>query len=130
MFLAWMFLVLQAEQTVTGIVFNLFIVGLTSMSYRAILGITDVPPQAPMFSAVKIPVLGDIPFIGPILFQQNIFVYLVFLVVLAAGFVLYRTKLGLSIRAAGEHPRAADTAGINVNRLRFGCLLFSGLTRV
>ncbi len=126
-FLGWMYVYVQGEQMVVGIVFNLFAAGFTSFTYRAALGITTVPPQAPMFKEIEIPFLKDIPVLGQILFQHNIFVYLVVLMVIISGVILYRTKLGLAIRAVGEHPRATDTAGINVNRTRFLCMAFAGV---
>jgi simple sugar transport system permease protein len=71
-------------------------------------------------------VLGDIPFIGEALFQHIPLVYLAFLLVPLAHFVLFRTSWGLSLRSVGEHPRAADTVGINVLRTRYMCVLISG----
>jgi simple sugar transport system permease protein len=125
-FLAWMYVYVQGDQMVVGIVFNIFAAGFTSFTNRAALGITVLPAQAPMFKALKIPFLSDIPVLGPILFEHNIFVYIIILMVFVLGIVIYRTKLGLAIRAAGEHPRAADTAGINVNRTRFLVMVFAG----
>lgn len=126
-FLGWMYVFVQGEQMVVGIVFNLFAAGFSSFTYRAVLGITTLPPQAPMFKEIEIPFLSDIPVLGPILFQHNVFVYLVVFMVVICGVIIYRTKLGLAIRAVGEHPKATDTAGINVNRTRFLCMTFAGI---
>jgi general nucleoside transport system permease protein len=123
LFLAWMYVDVQADQVVVGIVFNIFALGLTSMVYRAAMGVTTVPPSVPMFRTVQIPVLSDILIIGRIFFQHNIFVYIVIVLAVIGGIILYRTKLGLAIRAVGEHPRAADTAGISVSRIRYLCMI-------
>jgi simple sugar transport system permease protein len=71
--------------------------------------------------------LSNIPFVGPILFQQNIIVYVGLLLLVAINFLLFRTRLGLRLRAVGENPQAADTAGINVYVLRYGAVIASGL---
>lgn len=128
LFLAWMFININADQTVVGIVFNILATGLTSLGYRAALGVTTVPPRAEMFSALDIPLLSDIPVIGPILFQHHVFVYIVIGVTIVMGIVLYRTKFGLKIRAVGEHPRAADTAGVTVTRMRYIAMIIGGAT--
>jgi len=128
LFLAWMFISVRADQVVVGIIFNIFVVGLTSLGYRAAFGIPTVSPQARMFTSLDIPVLSDIPILGPILFQHHILVYLTLLLVIVSGVILYRTKLGLKIRAVGEYPKAADTAGISVARIRYLCMIIGGAT--
>ncbi len=80
-----------------------------------------------MLSAVKIPVLGDIPFFGPILFDQTVLVYLTYLAVAVVTFVLFQTRWGLRVRAVGEHPKAADTVGIRVKRVRYSAVLWAGV---
>ncbi|MEZ5594562.1 MAG: ABC transporter permease [Gammaproteobacteria bacterium] len=80
-----------------------------------------------MFDALPIPFLSDLPLIGPILFRHTMLLYITAGLVIVAGFVLYRTRLGLNLRAVGENPRAADTAGINVATLRYiGVLISAG----
>jgi len=76
---------------------------------------------------INIPGLSQIPVLGRVLFQQNIFVYLAFLFAIVFGFVLYKTTWGLKIRGAGENPEACDAAGINVNRIRYLCVILSGV---
>ena len=84
-------------------------------------------PTVETMNALDIPVLSDLSYLGPILFQQKGFVYSTILFALVASFVLYKTTLGLRVRAVGEHPSAAETAGISVYRTRYICLLVSGL---
>ena len=76
---------------------------------------------------MAIPVLSDIPILGPILFNQNIVVYLMYIVVIVINVALFRTKWGLRVRAVGEHPTAADTVGIKVNSVRFRNVLLGGM---
>src|SRR5207248_2819747 len=71
--------------------------------------------------------LSKIPWLGNVLFQQNIIFYIAILILIAVQFLLFRTNIGLRIRAVGEHPLAADTAGINVRLLRYWCVISSGL---
>ena len=75
---------------------------------------------------MPIPVLGDIPLIGPIFFRQTAVVYLLYIAVALVAFALYRTRWGLRVRAVGEHPMAADTVGIKVNRTRYRTILLAG----
>lgn len=107
------------DQVVLGVVLNLLAVGLTSFLYGRLLA----PEQEtwnspPTFQPIEIPVLSDIPFLGPILFNQNIVVYLMYITVIVINIGLFRTKWGLRVRAVGEHPTAADTVGIKVNAVR------------
>lgn len=126
LFLAWMYIDVKANQVVVGIIFNLMALGLTSFASRAILGAQARPQKAAMFHELHLPLLSDIPILGPIFFSHSILVYITFALVFVSGFVLYRTKFGLKLRAVGEHPRAADTAGINVFRIRYIGVLISG----
>ena len=75
--------------------------------------------NAPVFRAIKIPFLSDLPMVGRVFFQQNIFVYGAVIMVAVATYYLFHTRSGLRARAVGEHPEAADTLGINVYRLRY-----------
>jgi general nucleoside transport system permease protein len=126
LFLAWMYVSVRASQVVVGIIFNTLALGLASYFYRIALGERISPQRIPMFQSLQIPVLSDIPILGPILFNHNILVYITILLVLVSGFVLYRTKFGLNLRSVGENPRAADTAGINVYLMRYIGVLISG----
>jgi len=112
-----MYITVRANQVVVGIIFNLLALGLTSYTFRAVLGAQARPQKATMVGTLDIPILSDLPFFGPVIFSHSIFVYITIALVFVSGFVLYRTKFGLKLRAVGEHPRAADTAGINVPQL-------------
>jgi ABC-type uncharacterized transport system permease subunit len=100
--------------------------GFTGVVFRLLKAANTGSLSAPSFAPWKIPVLGDIPFIGPLLFDHLPLVYIAFLLVPLAHFVLYRTTWGLSVRAVGEHPRAADTLGVRVPVVRYLSLLWSG----
>lgn len=118
---------LRADQIVVGITLNLFALGLTTFIYRVLFGVAVIPPHVEPMVEVHIPVLSDLPIIGPVLFQQKAVVYLTFLLVPIAHWFLFRTTIGLKIRSVGEYPLAAETVGINVTRTRYLCILLSGL---
>lgn len=120
----WFTIVLRTDQIVTGIAFIVLGLGLSSFLFRLTMG--AAPSSLPAFRALDLGPLTAIPFVGPILFGQNILVYLTLLLTLVLWFVMARTPLGLAIRACGENPAAADAAGIAVNRVRFFCTLFGG----
>ena len=115
------------EQVIVGVVLNVLVTGLTGFLYGALLAPNETTLNAPeRFSRIKIPVLSDIPLIGPVLFNQTFIVYLMFITVAVVAWGLYRTKWGLRLRAVGEHPQAADTVGIKVNATRFWNVLLAG----
>jgi ABC-type uncharacterized transport system permease subunit len=109
----------RVDQIIVGVVINLFVLGLTSFMTQRILNDNPQLNGTEIFRPIKIPVLGDIPFIGSVLFQQSIFVYTTFALVAVLTIGLFRTKWGLRSRSVGEHPEAADTLGINVYRYRY-----------
>jgi simple sugar transport system permease protein len=125
---AWASIRFHANQVVSGMAINLLALGLTSYLYYTLYGSQGTPGNLAGMGNTNIPVLGGIQFLslGSILFQQNIVVYLAFLSVILAHFFLFRTTMGLRIRSVGEHPRAADTGGINVQRLRYIAVIASG----
>ena len=117
-----------ADQIIVGVVLDAFALGLTSFFLQSLL----VPHQAALnspavFGPISIPLLDQIPVIGPILFNQNIFVYLTIIILVVVQLALFSTRWGLRVRAVGEHPRAADTVGINVNRIRYGNVILGGI---
>jgi len=118
----------SVDQVILGFVINVLVIGLTDYLYKKVL----IPQQntwnsPPTFDVIPIPILSKIPIVGPIFFTQSIVVYLMFVIVGAVAFALYKTKWGLRTRAVGEHPTAADTVGIDVNKLRFRNVIISGL---
>ncbi|MDQ7878702.1 ABC transporter permease [Microbacterium sp. QXD-8] len=115
------------DQVIVGVVLNVLVAGLTGFLYGALL----VPNEQALNSAVvferwKIPLLGDIPIIGPVLFNQTFIGYLMYVTVALVAWGLYRTRWGLRLRAVGEHPQAADTVGIRVNTTRFWNVSLAG----
>jgi simple sugar transport system permease protein len=119
----------RADQIVSGIAINIFAAGLTVFLVRRIFGQQDVGHVGPseLLPNLSIPLLDQIPFIGKVIFQQNVVVYVALILLVVVHVVLFRTRLGLRIRAVGEHPHAADTAGINVYTIRYGAVITSGL---
>ncbi len=115
-----------ADQIIVGAGINLLAAGLTGFLFRRIFGVTGAALTLAAFTPVKIPWLADMPLLGSVCFEQPALLYLAFAVIPLAAFVLKRTHLGLAIRACGEHSAAADTAGLNVLRMRLGCVLFCG----
>jgi ABC-type uncharacterized transport system permease subunit len=116
------------DQTVVGIVLNLFALGITGFLYERLMQADaasyNTPPQMPTWT---IPGLADIPVIGPVLFKANLLLWLALLLVLVIHFALNRTRWGLRTRAVGEHPTAADTVGIRVRGLRYVNVLLGGV---
>jgi len=116
------------NQVVLGVVINLLVVGLTGYLYHALMQSDSQTYNSPgVLSPIRIPGLADIPIIGPLLFDANIIVYLMYVLIIVVDVGLFRTRWGLRTRAVGEHPRAADTVGINVARIRYRNVLLGGL---
>jgi general nucleoside transport system permease protein len=116
----------SVNQIVCGIAINLVVIGLTAFFARLIFGLDATTQTLPGFSAMAIPLLSQIPIVGPVLFNQDPLVYLMYAVCPFLYWLLYRSEFGLQIRATGENPAAADTAGVPVFRIRFMCVLLSG----
>ena len=116
---------LGVNQIVAGIAINLLALGLTAFLARLVFG-SDTNATLPGFRPLPIPVLSEIPVVGPALFAQGPLVYLMYLLVAGLALALFRTPVGLQIRATGENPAAADTAGVPVFLVRHLCLLASG----
>lgn len=118
---------LTSNQVVVGIAINLLMVGATSYGFRAVFGTGTNAPRITPFPPIEIPVLSQIPVLGPLLFQQGILVYLALILVPITAVILSRMSVGTAITAVGEHPEAAETLGISVSRTRTLCLMVSGL---
>ncbi|RLV49992.1 ABC transporter permease [Nocardioides mangrovicus] len=115
------------NQVVLGVVLNVFALGLTGFFYDAFMQQNTQALNTPkVFKPIDLPVLGDIPFIGPLLFQANIVVYLTYVIIVAVDVALFRTRWGLRTRAIGEHPKAADTVGIKVLAMRYRNVIIGG----
>ncbi|MER3393339.1 MAG: ABC transporter permease, partial [Microcella pacifica] len=115
------------DQVIVGVVLNVLVIGLTSFFYSTYM--VDNPElfnSPDKFERVAIPLLSDIPVIGPILFNQTLIVYIMFVLVPTVWFALFKTRWGLRLRSVGEHPKAADTVGINVRATRFWNVLLAG----
>ncbi len=120
--MAFLSVTLRLNQILCGLAIFFAGLGLSSFLYY---------PLAPMgvqpLGTTSIPVLGDIPVIGPILFQQNILTYLAFILVPVFGIILYKTTAGIKIRATGEKPAAVDTLGMSVSKIRYLCVILGGV---
>ena len=111
----------QAEQGISGIGLYLFGLGLSSLLFRTMIGSVK---GITSFQPLRIPVLSDIPVIGEIFFNHNILVYMAYVMVPVIWFIFGKTTLGLKIRAVGQNPEAADSLGVNVNRVRYFGVIF------
>lgn len=128
---AWLLVVFainnRVEQVIVGVVVNVLVIGLTSFLFGQVL--QSDPGRfnsSTRFSSIPIPLLSEIPILGPALFRQSILIYVMYLIVPAVYFLLFHTKWGLRVRAVGEHPKAADTMGINVNGIRRQAVYLAG----
>lgn len=116
-----------ADQIVTGVVLIVFATGLTSFLASQVLAGASGLNTPGRFNAVAIPLLADIPAVGPLLFRQTPVTYAMFIAVAWLQYALYRTRWGLRVRSVGEHPRAADTVGISVLGIRWRAVLLGGV---
>lgn len=114
---------LGLSQHVTGLGITLLATSLAAFIFRLVLPVASSPPTVVPFQPLSIPLLSDVPFLGPALFTQTAPTYLAFVVIAIAAYVLARTPLGLAIRMVGENPHAAESQGINVTRVRVGAVI-------
>lgn len=118
---------MKADQTISGTALNMFAPAFAIFTARMIQGVQQVQ-FADTFHVAKVPVLGDIPVIGSLFFQNSyITTYLGIAIFLAAAYVIKHTRFGLRLRACGEHPGAADSVGVNVAKIRYAGVLISGV---
>lgn len=120
---AFLSVTLKANQVVSGLALVLFGTGFSGYLGKSLVG-TPAPER---FSASKLPLLGDLPYLGPVFFNQDSLVYLSYLLVPAVWFFLFRTRPGLNLRAVGENPGAADALGLNVFLLRYTYVFLGGM---
>jgi len=117
----------KVNQIIAGTVINIFATGITSFMSAKFLQKYETLNNSGRFGTWDVPGLSQIPFIGPILFSHNLFIYAMFIFVILMTIALYYTRWGLRTRSVGEHPKAADTLGINVNRTRYISVLMGGM---
>ena len=118
-----------AQQIIVGVVLNVLVIGITSFLFQQWLTEDAENVNFPgTLDIIKIPFLSDIPFFGPIVFENRLTVFIALIFVPTLYFILFKTKLGLRARAVGEHPLAADTVGINVGRTRFWWVTLGGMS--
>jgi len=124
---AFICVTLKQHQIVTGTAINILIAGLCSFLQRVVFGIPLSPLTVEPLKKIAIPILSKIPAIGTIFFTQNILTYVVYILVPLGYFILYKTSLGLTIRATGENPESVDVSGISVSKIRFMVVMGSGI---
>jgi simple sugar transport system permease protein len=123
---AYFCVTLRADQIVIGTALNFLALGLTGYLYIDIYGDQGTPTTIPEIPDVNIPWIQDLGFVGEAFGSLNFMIWLSFVVLVASYFVMFRTPIGLRIRAVGEHPRAAETVGISVYGIRYACVITSG----
>jgi simple sugar transport system permease protein len=117
---------LPCDPVVAGIALNLLALGGTTFVFRIVVGTSGTTKPSPTISAWHVPGMEHIPVLGPLFFQQTYIVYLAVAAVFVTWVVMRRSGWGLLVRACGEHPAAADSVGLSVNRTRFICVVVSG----
>lgn len=114
------------DQVIVGVVLNVLVTGLTNFFYTKLFSPMPTLNYTHRFPKIAIPGLSEIPIVGPVLFRQTIIVYIMYIAVFLTWYMLFKTRWGLRVRSVGEHPQAADTVGINVNRTRFWTVSIAG----
>lgn len=117
---------LRANQVVCGLTLTIFGTGFAQFVGEPLLGSSVPSDITSFFAKLSIPLLGDIPVIGPIFFQQDIFVYISYIVCALAAVYMYKTKIGMNLKAVGESNAAADASGINVALYKYVHILIGG----
>jgi simple sugar transport system permease protein len=126
-FHAWLSVTFKVDQIVSGTVINIFSVGITSFLSQRFLQPIQALNSGGTFKRLPIPGLSDIPIIGPLFFENNFIIYLLFILVIAIHVMLFYTRWGLRTIAVGEHPKAADTLGVNVFKVRYINVIMGGM---
>ncbi|MCY6369692.1 ABC transporter permease [Clostridium ganghwense] len=117
---------LKANQVVAGLTLTIFGTGVSSLMGKALIGKITPDTIKTFFKPFSIPILGKIPFIGPVFFRQDCFVYIGYIIAILLGIYLYNTRRGLNLSAVGENPACADAASINVNLYKYMNVLLGG----
>lgn len=117
----------KTNQIISGTVINIFATGLTSYISAKFMQVYPALNNPPTFGAIAIPLLADIPVIGEIFFVNNLFVFAMFIFMIILQIALFQTRWGLRVRAVGEHPKAADTLGIDVFKTRYTSVILGGM---
>ncbi len=117
----------KTNQIVSGTVINIFATGVTSYISAKFLQVNQALNNPPTFGGTPIPLLSEIPILGPVLFSNSIFVYVMFILLVILHIALFQTRWGLRLRAVGEHPKAADTLGIDVFKTRYMAVVLGGM---
>jgi simple sugar transport system permease protein len=123
---AWLSIRFKVDQIISGTVINILAAGGTRFLNIRVLEPAGLSTPG-SFEPIAIPVLSEIPIIGPVLFVNQPTVYIMLILLVVVNYVIFRTPWGLRMRACGEHPRAADTVGVNVNRMRYVSVIVGGL---
>jgi ABC-type uncharacterized transport system permease subunit len=118
---------LQGDQIISGFAINVLALGLTGYLFRSLYSTRGTPELEERIPNVRLPLIEDIPFIGDVFGNLNLMIWVMFAVVILAFIVLFKTPLGLRIRSVGEHPKAADTVGISVYKVRYAAVILSGV---
>ncbi|NJD27827.1 MAG: ABC transporter permease [Chloroflexi bacterium] len=125
--LAWLGIRYKVDQIIAGTVINIGALGITNFLFLRVLGRNPEFNTPPTVAAMQLPILSDLPVVGPILFSLRPYVYIALVMMVVLTYFIYRTRWGLRLRASGEKPAAAGTVGINVIRIRYQALLLAGL---
>lgn len=117
---------LRANQVVTGLTLTIFGTGFANFLGQSMVGQSTPAAVKAFFSSISIPLLSKIPILGPVFFQKDIFIYFGYVLVILAGLYLYKTQIGLNLRAVGENPAAADAASVPVTLYKYVHVLLGG----
>lgn len=123
---AFMTVTLRTNQVVTGLSLTIFGMGISGFFGQALVGQVLSESFKATFVKMPVPLLSKIPFLGPIFFEQNVFVYLGYAVAIGMAYYLYKTRFGLNLRAIGENPYSADASGIAINRYKYIHIMVGG----
>jgi general nucleoside transport system permease protein len=118
---------LRADQIVSGTAVNFLALGLTGYLFRSIYGTQGTPELDERIPDLSVPGLRDIPYLGDVVGDMNLMIWMAILLVIVSWIVIFKTPLGLRLRSVGEHPKAADTVGISVFGVRYAAVVFSGM---